>query len=156
MIRLPADCEPAALPIELQAQGISGTEEIRTLRLLTASQALSQMSYGPINQLFVSRPGAMESLAPTPTPSCTCDFHSALMRRMSALEDAAKLTSELKQTLRHLSDNVAALHQAVVQISAQRSEAMPRSVRWAIWVPSVLVSAVSGIWLLEHAARLIK
>lgn len=78
------------------------------------------------------------------------------MKRMKALEDSARLTTDLKETLRHLSDNVAALHQAVVEVSTRRNEAMPWSVRWAIWTPSVLVTIASCVWLAGHLAQMAK
>jgi len=78
------------------------------------------------------------------------------MNRVKALEDSARLSTELKEAVRHLSENVAALHQAVVKMAAQRNEAMPQSVRIAVIVPSLLVTAASCVWLLEHTTHFMK
>lgn len=79
-----------------------------------------------------------------------------MLKRVGALEVAAKSSAELRETLLHLSDNVAALHQAVVKLSCQRNESMPTSVRIAIAVPSVIVTMASSVWLIEQMARLLK
>lgn len=78
------------------------------------------------------------------------------MKRVAAMEDTAKISLDLKEAVRHLAENVAILHQAVVKMATQRNEAMPGSVRVMILVPSVFVTLSTLVWLYEHAGPMFK
>jgi hypothetical protein len=78
------------------------------------------------------------------------------MKRVGEMEDAAKITTDLKEAVRHLAENVAILHQAVVKMTAQRNEAMPGSVRVMILIPSVFITLSTLVWLFEHAGPMFK
>lgn len=85
----------------------------------------------------------------------TCNFHETIVNRMKAMEDTAKISLDLKEAVKNLSDNVAALHQAVVKMAAERNNSMPISVRVFIAVPSLLITVATLVWLHEHAGALL-
>lgn len=94
----------------------------------------------------------------TMEPTCenTCSSHSKLMDRMRAMEEAAKTSSDLKDAVKHLAENVAILHQTVVRMAAEQKEAVPKSVKVAVFIPSVLLSVASIVWMMERVVDMIK
>lgn len=80
-----------------------------------------------------------------------------VMERMKAIEEAIKVATDLKEAVINLTDNVAELHQAVMQMSIQqKSENMSASIRAFIIVPSILVSVSSILWIFERINILVK
>ena len=79
--------------------------------------------------------------------SDACFLHDAFTKRLEMAEEATKITQDLKDAVRNLSDNVADLHQAVIRISHERNRSMPTGVRLSIYAPSILVTVATAMWI---------
>lgn len=84
----------------------------------------------------------------------TCIFHEKFAERLKTMEDAVKITADLKDAVRNLTDNVAKLHQAVINLSHERNNSMPASVRISIMIPSFLVSVSCALWIYGQMSAL--
>ena len=70
--------------------------------------------------------------------------------RDMSLENIAQVVLDLRDSVRVLSDEVLRLNQAVALLSREDRAVLPKHVQWALIVPSVVVTVVCSIWLLDR------
>jgi hypothetical protein len=85
-----------------------------------------------------------------------CSFRDEFAKRLETAENTIKITLDLKDAVRNLSDNVANLHQTVVRISHERNQSMPAGVRLSIYAPSILVTIATAMWIYENIGAVLR